>query len=175
MLSFEEATKLLQLCQIPYDVQQKILILFLGYGTPSANIIKPQIKYLYNKFHNSSLVERIILENDTFTLWRIKVLLNNCKCFNTLCIKNPRVLYELQIAYLKNGSYDWERFTCISNLLEIIETDSTSDLFEMFNNLDKNNYDYLGTPTANIIRNAISNEIINKFDPIIGYEVDQDV
>ena len=169
MLSFEEATKLLQLCQIPIDVQQQILILFLGYGTPSANIIKPQIKCSDNNFHNSSLVERIILENDTFTLWRMKVLLNKGKGFNTLFIKNPRVLCELQIAYLKNGSYDWERFTCISNLLEVIETESKSDLFQMFYNLDKNKYSYLGTPTANIIHRAIKDGVVNEFNNVIWY------
>jgi hypothetical protein len=37
----------------------------------------------------------------------------------------------------------------------------------MFYNLDKNKYKYLGTPTANIINNAIINKIIKEVDPMI--------
>jgi hypothetical protein len=44
-----------------------------------------------------------------------------------------------------------------------------SYLFGMFYNLDKDKYKYLGTPTANIIHQAIDDNIINEFDPIIWY------
>ena len=173
MLTFNDATEILGLCKIPVDVQQNILMYFLSYGTPTSNLIKSQLECSDTSF-NGSLVERIILEHD-MTLWRLKVFLNGGITFNGSNIKNLRVSYELRIAYLKNGSCDWKNLDSISNLKEAIKTNSDYDLFTMFYNLDKFNYGEYGTPTANIIRNAISTEIINKFDPIIGYEVDQDV
>ena len=64
--------------------------------------------------------------------------------------------------------------TQINNLLGSIKTNYDSDLFGMFYNLDKNKYKYFGTPSANIIHNAISNKTINEVDPMIWYEVDPD-
>jgi hypothetical protein len=175
MLTIIEAAELLNLCPICSDIQNKILMLFIGInGTYTSNIMKSQIKYSDTSF-NGSLVERIILENDNNTLWRLKVFLNKGITFNRLYIKNLRVSYELKIAYLSEGINDLQRFYNISSLLGSIETNSNSDLFGMFYNLDKNNYGYLGTPTANIIHNAITNKIINEFDPIIWYEVDLDL
>ena len=159
MLTFNDASKILGLCQIPFDIQNKILLLFIGFGTPISQIIKSQIKCPDTSF-NGSLVERIILENDTNTLWRIKVFLNGGISFNSLCIKNLKVNYELRIAYLSNGSNELERIENIFDLKNAIKTNSNYDLFVMFYNLDKENYSYLGTPTANIIRNAIANNII---------------
>lgn len=169
MLTPIEAVELLNLCPICPDIQKKILMLFIGIsGTYTSNIMKSQIKCPDASF-NGSLVERIFLENDTFTLWRIKVLFTKGKIFNMLYIKNLRVLYELRIAYLSNGIYEFEGFTGISNLLEIIKTNSDSDLFGMFYNLDKNKYSYLGTPTANIIHRAIKDGVVNEFNNVIWY------
>jgi hypothetical protein len=166
MLTFNDASKILGLCNIPPDVQNKILLLFIGFGTPTSRIIKKQLECSDTSF-NGSLVERIILENDVNTLWRLKVFLNNCMIFQRLTFRNLSFVCELQIAYLSDGIYNWDRFACISNLLDTIKTNSDSDLFAMFYNLDKNKYKYLGTPTANIIHNAIINKIIKEVDPMI--------
>ena len=173
MSTLNDVTEILGLCQIPFDIQNKILLLFIGFGTPTSQIIKSQIKCLDTSF-NGSLVERIILENDINTLWRLKVFLNGGISFNSLCIKNLKVNYELRIAYLSNGSNELERIENIFDLKNAIKTNSNYDLFVMFYNLDKDSYAYLGTPTANIIHNAISNETIYKFDPIICNEVELD-
>ena len=109
MLTFIDASKILGLCQIPTDIQNKILLLFIGFGTPISQMIKNQTKCSDTSF-NGSLVERIILENDVNTLWRLKVFLNGGITFVPSCIKNLRPKYELEIAYLTNGSCDWEKF-----------------------------------------------------------------
>jgi len=173
MLTIIEATKLLQLHQIPFDIQNKILTYLLSYGTPTSNMIKSQITCSDTSF-NGSLVEKIILENDVNTLWRLKVFLNNGISFRSLYIRNLRTSYELQIAYLSNGSNELERMENISSLLEAIKTNSNSDLFGMFYNLDKNNYKYLGTPTANIIHNALKDEILYEVDSMVWDEEDSD-
>jgi hypothetical protein len=74
MLTFNDASKILGLFQIPIDIQNKILLLFIGFGTPISKMIKSQIKCLDTSF-NGSLVERIILEHE-MTLWKIKVFFN---------------------------------------------------------------------------------------------------
>ena len=173
MISYNDAAKLLGLCNIPHDIQKQILLLFIGFGTPTSSMIKLQTK-LTDFAYNGSLVERIILENDTFTLWRLKVLLSNAKVFQTFTLKNLRVLYELRIAYLSDGNCELKRIESISSLLGAIKTNSDTDLFGMFYNLDKNHYKYLGTPTANVIHNAITNKIINEIDPMIWEEPDPD-
>lgn len=173
MLTPIEAAELLQICQIPLDIQEKILLLFIGFGTPISQMIKSQMKCSDNSF-NGSLVERIILENDINTLWRLKVFLNKGITNYNLCIKDLRAIYELRIAYLSNGSNELERMENISDLLEAIKTNSDYELFVMFYNLDKHMYSYLGTPTANIIHNAISNNIIYEFNNIINYDTDSD-
>jgi len=174
MLTIIEATELLSNCPICPDIQNKILMLFIGInGTPTTNIIKSQIKCSDTSF-NGSLVERIILANDINTLWRLKVFLNKGISFKSLYLRSLNISYELQIAYLSNGSNELERMDKISRLLEAIKTNSNSDLFGMFYNLDKNNYKYLGTPTANVIHNAIKDEILYEMDSMIWYESDSD-
>lgn len=171
MLTIIEAKELLSLCPICYDIQFKILMLFIGInGTPTSTIIKLQIKCLNNSF-KSSLFKKFILEND-LTLWFLKLYLNKAINLNKLYIKSLRVIYELKIAYLLKSNFQEE--TQINNLLGSIKTNYDSDLFGMFYNLDKNKYKYFGTPSANIIHNAISNKTINEVDPMIWYEVDPD-
>lgn len=173
MLTIIEAVEFLNLCPICPDIQNKILMLFIGInGTSTSNMIKSQTKCSDTSF-NGSLVQKIILEND-YSLWRIKVFLNKSKTFNKLYLKSLRVIYELKIAYLAYDVCNWPNFAVISSLLGSIKTNSDSDLFGMFYNLDKNKYKYLGTPTANIIHNAIENKIINETDPMIWYEADPD-
>jgi hypothetical protein len=166
MLTFNDASKILGLCNIPPDVQNKILLLFIGFGTPISQMIKNQTKCSDTRF-NGSLVERIILENDLNTLWRLKVFLNGGITFVPSEIKNLRAKEELSIAYLSDGIWNWEKFACVSNLEDSITTYSNHKLFMMFYNLDKDGYTYLGTPTANIIHIAIINKIIKEVDPMI--------
>ena len=171
MLTICEAAQLLSKCPICPDIQNKILMLFIGInGTPTSTIIKLQIKCLNNSFKSSSF-KKIILEND-LTLWFLKSYLNNGISFRSLYIRNLRTSYELQIAYLLKSNFQEE--TQINNLLETIKTNSNSDLFGMFYNLDKNNYKYLGTPTANVIHNALKDKILYEVDTMIWDEVDSD-
>lgn len=174
MLTIIEATEFLNLCPICLDIQNKILMLFIGInGTPTSNMIKTLTKCPDISF-NGSLVEKILLEND-YSIWKIKVFLSNAKVFNSFTLKNLRVLYELRIAYLTYDiKYNLQAVVNTVGLLDSIKTNSDSDLFGMFYNLDKNKYKYLGTPTANIIHNAIENKILNEVDPMIWYEVDPD-
>jgi hypothetical protein len=173
MLTIIEAAEILGLCQIPNDIQKQILLLFIGFGTHTSNLIKIQTKCPDNCF-NSSFIERIIKENDVNTLWRVRVFLNKGISFKSLYLRSLNISYELQIAYLSNGSYELERMEKISRLLEAIKTNSNSDLFAMFYNLDKNGYTYLGTPTANIIHNALKDEILYEVDSMVWYETDSD-
>jgi len=173
MMSFNDAAKILGLCNIPPDVQNKILLLFIGFGTPTSRIIKKQLECSDTSF-NGSLVERIILENDLNTLWRLKVFLKGGITFVPSEIKNLRAKEELSIAYLSDGICDWERIECISDLENAIKTYSHYKLFMMFYNLDKDGYTYLGTPTANIIHNAIEDEILYEVNPVIRNDSDSD-
>ena len=173
MLTIIEAVEFLNLCPICPDIQNKILMLFIGInGTSTSNIIKSQTKCSDTSF-NGSLVQKIILEND-YSLWRIKVFLNKGISFKSLYLRNLRTSYELQIAYLEYDEHNWPNFSAISSLLGTIKTNSNSDLFGLFYNLDKNNYKYLGTPTANVIHNALKNKILYEVDSMIWDEVDSD-
>ena len=169
MLTISEAKILLQLFKIPLDIQNKILMLFIGLnGTPSSNAIKPQMVCPNNKsLHNSYLVEKIILENDIYTLWRVKVMLNKGKCFSFAKYVNLYSLYaiyELQIAYLLGNEISKVEKQSKTNILkQAIINNKCVELFRMFYNLDKHNKysqdcdtpNYFGTPTSNIINSAI--------------------
>ena len=103
MLTPIEAVELLNLCPICPDIQKKILMLFIGIsGTYTSNIMKSQIKCPDASF-NGSLVERIFLENDTFTLWRIKVLFNKGKIFNMLYINLELLICQTVFMNLKDS------------------------------------------------------------------------
>ena len=174
-LTISEAKILLKIIKIPFDIQNKILMLFIGLvGTPSSNAIKSQMICPNNKsLYNGSLVERIILENDTYTLWRINVICNKGKCFSFAKYVNLYALYtifELQIAYLSVGILNVEKQLKIDSLKEAIISNKRIELFKIFYNMDKhNNYsqdcdtpNYFGTPTSNIINNAIYCGIIKE-------------
>ena len=180
MLTISEAKILLQIFKIPFDIQNKILMLFIGLvGTPSSNAIKPQMMCLNNKsLYNGSLVEKIILENDIYTLWRINVICSKGKCFSFAKYVNLYALYtiyELQIAYLfGSATSKVEKQKQINILNQAIINNKHVELFRMFYNLDKhNNYsqdlnipNYFGTPTSNIINSAIYCGIIKKIKSI---------
>ena len=172
MISFNDAVEILGFCQIPFHIQEKILMYFLSYGTLTSNLIKIQTKCPDTSF-NGSLVERIILQHE-MTLWRLKVFLNGGITSNSLCIKNLRVSYELRIAYLSNGSNEIERIKSIKSLTQGLETNRGTDLYQMFYGFDKYNWkkNPIGTQSSIIMRNAIRDGIVKEFDPIIYYSVD---
>ena len=143
MLNFQDAKSLLKQFDIPSIIQQKILLLFLSYGTPSANIIKPECLKLSNINHYNDNVK---------TLWRLKLYYNNYKILSySFVISMAR--YELCIAAANSfqPSND-ETYNCMYKLT--FEALTKNYLYFMFYNLDKFHYGKYGTPTANIIRNT---------------------
>lgn len=168
MLNFNQASALLGLCKIPYDIQNKILLLFIGLGTPESHAIKTKI----------DLMDKNVLtyNDDSKTLWRYNVSFTRCPRIHgsLVCLKNYQVLYELRIAYLSNGSNEMERMACIMSLIESLKTNRGTDLYQMFYGFDK--YDWkknpIGTQSSIIMRNAIKEGIIKEFDPMIYYSVD---
>ena len=167
---------ILTMFKLPVDIKSKILILFIGFvGTPSSNAIKSQIIRFNNKsLYNGSLVEKIILENDIYTLWRINVICSKGKCFSFAKYVNLYSLYaiyELQIAYLLGNTISKvEKQYQINILNEAIINNKHVELFRMFYNMDKHNNhsqdldipNYFGTPTSNIINSAIYCGVIKK-------------
>jgi hypothetical protein len=179
MSTFNEIKILLTIFKLPSDIKNKILMLFIGLvGTPSSNAIKPQMMCPNNKsLYNGSLVEKIILENDIYTLWRINVICSKGKCFSFAKYVNLYALYtiyELQIAYLSVGNPNVEKQTQINLLNEAIISNKHVELFRMFYNFDKHNNhsqdldipNYFGTPTSNIINTAIYCGIIKEIKSI---------
>ena len=147
--TFSEAKLLLQHLNIPLVIQQKILTLFLSYGTPSANMIKTECFKINSISHYN---------DNTKTLWRLKLYNSNyCiiqKCYNKLNISH----YDLSAA----AFYPYPQSNMVNR--QLINTVTRSYLYNMFYNLDKFNYGEYGTPTANIIRDAVKNNIIKYFE-----------
>lgn len=179
MLTIYEGQLLLKTLKLPVDIQNNILMLFIGLaGTPSSNAIKPQMICPNNKtLYNGSLVEKIILENDIYTLWRINVILHKGKCFSFAKYVNLYALYtifELQIAYSSYGTPSVEKQWKIDSSKQAIISNKRIELFRMFYNMDKHNSysqdcdipNYFGTPTSNIINNAIYCGIIKEIKSI---------
>jgi hypothetical protein len=136
MLTLNSAKLLLELCPICPDVQYKILICFLGYGTTSAIQIQNAIEIMNNSSFGS------FYQNDYKTLWRYKVYLDKCVNFNkTLTSRNLHILYELRIAYLTTDKFEIERQSNINSLKLLLKNIKTVDLSRMFYSLDKNDYD----------------------------------
>ena len=101
MLTIYQATKILELCSISYDIQQKILIFFLSYGTPSSCIIKVDIEEMTN-FYKTNL--KYIKSFVYPTLWKYttrggwpKPFENQSEDYN----EKFEYLHELDIAYVK--------------------------------------------------------------------------
>jgi hypothetical protein len=179
MSTLNEIKIILTIIKLPLDIKNKILILFIGLaGTPSSNAIKPQMICPNNKtLYNGSLVEKIILENDIYTLWRINVILHEGKCFSFAKYVNLYALYslfELQIAYLSVDIPSVEKQKQINSLNQAIISNKHVELFRMFYNMDKHNNhsqnldipNYFGTPTSNIINIAICCGIIKEIKSI---------
>ena len=95
MLTLNDATKILELCNIPVVIQNKILLSFISFGTPESHIIK---KYITAMNNDDMMNDTYIMNNDNLkTLWRYKVTLTNCrKLFrNSINKQNIIFLYEL--------------------------------------------------------------------------------
>lgn len=164
MLTFNDASKLLGLCNIPIDIQNKILLLFIGFGTDTSNIIKQESNLSNNKV--------LTFNEDSKTLWRYKVAFaNHRSIFCTLfSFSNINVLYELRVAYVSNGSNELERQTAIREITEKLTSVKEKDLFNMFYGFDKYDYWYdnpYGTQSSVVIRNAIKDKIFYEFDQVV--------
>ena len=147
MLTFNDASKLLGLCNIPFVIQEKILTLFLSLGTPSANIIKTKsLKLHLINYYNDNIK----------TLWRLKLSDNNYAIIKPSYFTNNTVHCELIIA----AHYAFPPSNYNDTQKQIINKLTKDYLYSAFYNLDKFHYGEYGTPTANIIRNAITNNII---------------
>jgi hypothetical protein len=170
MLTINDASMLLGLCQIPTDIQKQILLLFIGFGTPTSKMIKTEINLL-----NKNV---LTYNEDSKTLWRYRVSFAPSRYMegSLISLKNYLVLYELRIAYVSNGSNEMERQHVIKELTESIKTNRGTDLFQMFYGFDKYHWkkNPIGTQSSIIIHNAIEDKIINEYDPTIYYEIDSD-
>ena len=101
MLTVYQATEVLKLCSIPYDIQQKILVFFLSYGTSSSCIIKVDIEEMTNFYKtNPKFIKSFIHP----TLWKYfskgvspKPFINQTEDYN----EKFEYLHELNIAYVK--------------------------------------------------------------------------
>ena len=138
MLTLNDAKNLLKTFHISDDIQNKILLLFISLGTPTANIIKPECLKLSGITHYDDNIK---------TLWRLKLYNSNYSLYNI----NHSIIKEyysrLNISHCDLSA---------ASLNAVIK----SYLYNMFYNLDKFHYGEYGTPTANMIRNAIRNHII---------------
>ena len=163
MLTISQAAQLINLFPIPIDVRSKILTLFIGFGTPSSIAIQPQIASFNASYYDT----------EQATLWSLRVFLNNTRILSSDNHRNLYTVYELQIAYLTTlgSGLDIERE--INRLKIGIMKNNLIHLFRMFYNLDKNVYYYkdllapkfFGTPSANVIQNAIYCGVIKIFNP----------
>jgi hypothetical protein len=142
MLTIQDTKSLLKQLYIPSIIQKKILVLLLGFGTPTSNIIKSECLKLCNINHYN--------DNDK-TLWRLKIHNNNYEIlgYNPSLISIAR--YELCISAVNSFKHlNNERYNSVyKNPLEVL---TKNHLYSMFYNLDKFKYCEYGTPTANIIR-----------------------
>jgi len=143
--TFSEAKLLLEHLNIPVVLQEKILILFLSYGTPSANIIRLECLKLPSISHYN---------DNTKTLWRLKLYNSNYSIIKKFYNKLNITHYELSSA----AFYPYPQSIIVNR--QLLNTVTKSYLYDMFYNLDKFYYGEYGTSTANIIRNAIANNII---------------
>jgi hypothetical protein len=146
VLTFSEAKLLLQQLNIPIDIQNKILLLFIEFGTSIANIIKQECLKLNSISHYNDNVK---------TLWRLKLYNSNYSTTIKKYYNKPNISqYELSIATF----YPYPESNMVNR--QLINTVIKTYLYRMFYNLDKFHYGEYGTLTANIIRNAITNNII---------------
>jgi len=129
------------------------LLLFIEFGTSIANIIKQECLKLNSISHYNDNVK---------TLWRLKLYNSNYSLYNIInysIIKKyynkPNISqYELSIATF----YPYPESNMVNR--QLINTVIKTYLYRMFYNLDKFHYGEYGTLTANIIRNAITNNTI---------------
>ena len=151
ILTFSEAKFLLQHLNIPVVLQEKILTLFLSYGTPSANIINHECLKINNISH---------YKDNNKTLWRFKLWNSNYAILKPSCMTTNKVDCELIIA----AHYPFPPSNYNDTQKQIINKVTKYYLYHAFYNFDKFYYGEYGTPTANLIRNAIANKIIKYFE-----------
>ena len=152
MLTPNDAKNLLKTFHISDDIQNKILLLFISLGTPSANIIKTECLKLSGITHYDDNIK---------TLWRLKLYNSNYSLYNINHSIIKKYYSTLNISHCDLSAaafYPYPQSNMVNN--QLINTVTKSYLYNMFYNLDKFHYGEYGTPTANMIRNAIRNHII---------------
>jgi hypothetical protein len=85
MLTIIEATELLNLCRIPFDIQGKILMFFLSYGTSCSGLIKFEVEKMYK---NPSYKKLLYTE---------RTLTSYCTCLS---------LFNFMTGYYQELGYD---------------------------------------------------------------------
>ena len=153
MTTLQEATNLIQLLPIPRDIQNKILLLFISFGTTSAIQIRKQITIMNNR----KIFTEYNINTDIKTLWRFKIFMN----FNSILsqykytsYEHAEVLCDLKIAYLDINNYQNNINYNLQEYKKTLYAMSRGRLLEMLHNFDRFRYGEYGTPTANIIRRA---------------------
>jgi len=152
MTTLQEATNLIQLLPIPPDLQNKILILFLGLGTPSTT----QIKKLITQMNNRKIFTDFNIDINNKSLWRFKIFMNFNSIlseYNYTSYEHAELLCDLKIAYLDIINYQNKINYNLQEYKRSLYAMSRGRLLEMVNNMDRFRYGEYGTPTANIIRN----------------------
>ena len=98
MLTIYQAKKMLELCSIPYEIQQKILIFFLSYGTSSSCVIKNEI----NEMNKCPPYKNLLYPERTLTTYFTNIyIFYYIKRYYEDDYEGdfPEFLYEISIAY----------------------------------------------------------------------------
>jgi len=144
---------------LPIDIQNKILMLIFGYGTPSA----VEIKKLINRMNIPKLWKSLNTDANSKTLWRFQMWMNNrimpryLKCTS---YEHAELLCDIRIAYVAINAYEAETNFIIKSHKCSLKRMSQGRLLEMKHGIDVFKYGSFGTQTANIIRTNITNNQI---------------
>ena len=111
---------------LPDDIKSKILIQYLSYGTPSAKIIRSEIK---SKCRNNT-ISLWFANVDYYTLSNKKYLLNKCIGYSPF-----KVICELRLAIIDNNilndTVDNNLRTSYINIVNNINTITKNDLLRI--------------------------------------------
>lgn len=134
---------------LPYDIYRKILIFYIGFGTPSANLLKPVLMEMKHFSFEKNM--------DDFTLWRYNIINRNND--EPILIKfkthTPFVSeYELECAYISSILCDKPEHFKLAR--QTVCADFISLHFMLtISNLMFRHKTIFGTPTACIIQRKI--------------------
>jgi hypothetical protein len=135
---------------LPYDICRKILIFFIGFGTPSANLLKSVLMEM-KKFSFDNM--------DDYTVWRYNILKRDNT--ETLMMK-PYIfsshkwgcIYELDRAYISSVICDNPEHIKFARQIACDDADELQLLITITNLTYRPN-PIIGTPSACIIHQKI--------------------